>query len=103
LLTDAHAVENAGAFAVVLEMVPSEIAGQITKELTIPTISVGAGPHCDGQLMVWTDWAGFGSGRLPRFVKQYANIRETLLDATRTFREEVESGVYPGPEHEYTE
>jgi 3-methyl-2-oxobutanoate hydroxymethyltransferase len=103
LLADAHAVEDAGAFAVVLEMVPSEIAGQITKELSIPTISVGAGPHCDGQLMVWTDWAGFGSGRIPRFVKQYANIRETLLDATRTFREEVESGVYPGPEHEYTE
>lgn len=58
LLADAHAVEKAGAFAVVLEMVPSEIAGEITKELSIPTISVGAGPHCDGQLMVWTDWAG---------------------------------------------
>jgi len=103
LLADAHAVEKAGAFAVVLEMVPSEIAGEITKELSIPTISVGAGPHCDGQLMVWTDWAGFGGGRLPRFVKQYANIRETLLEATRKYREEVESGVYPGPEHEYTE
>jgi 3-methyl-2-oxobutanoate hydroxymethyltransferase len=103
LLADAHAVEKAGAFAVVLEMVPSEIAGKITEELSIPTISVGAGPHCDGQLMVWTDWAGFGGGRLPRFVKQYANIRETLLEATRKYREEVESGVYPGPEHEYTE
>jgi 3-methyl-2-oxobutanoate hydroxymethyltransferase len=103
LLADAHAVEDAGAFAVVLEMVPSAIAGQITKELSIPTISVGAGPLCDGQLMVWTDWAGFGDGRIPRFVKQYANIRETLLDATRSYREEVEAGVYPAPEHEYGE
>ncbi|NND76240.1 MAG: 3-methyl-2-oxobutanoate hydroxymethyltransferase [Ilumatobacter sp.] len=103
LLADAHAVERAGAFAVVLEMVPSEIAGRCTEELSIPTISVGAGPHCDGQLMVWTDWAGFGAGRIPRFVKQYANIREVLLDATKTYRQEVESGIYPGPEHEYSE
>ena len=65
LLADAHAVEDAGAFAVVLEMVPSAIAGQVTSELTIPTISVGAGPLCDGQLMVWTDWAGFGDGPDP--------------------------------------
>lgn len=103
LLADARAVQDAGAFAVVLEMVPSAIAGQVTAELEIPTISVGAGPHCDGQLMVWTDWAGFGSGRIPRFVKQYAQIRETLLEATRTFRSEVEAGVYPAPEHEYGE
>ena len=101
LLTDARAVEEAGAFAVVVEMVPSAIAGQVTAELSIPTISVGAGPLCDGQLMVWTDWAGFGSGRIPRFVKQYANLRETLLEATRTYREEVEAGIYPAAEHEY--
>ena len=74
LLDDAHAVEDAGAFAVVLEMVPSAVAAQVTKELTIPTISVGAGPHCDGQLMVWTDWAGFTTGRIPKFVKKYADI-----------------------------
>ena len=101
LLADARAVEEAGAFAVVVEMVPSAIAGQVTSELSIPTISVGAGPLCDGQLMVWTDWAGFGSGRIPRFVKQYANLRETLLAATRTYREEVEAGIYPAAEHEY--
>lgn len=101
LLEDAHAVEEAGAFAVVLEMVPSGIAGQVTEELHIPTISVGAGPQCDGQLMVWTDWAGFTTGRIPRFVKQYAHIGETLLEAATTFRHEVESGVYPAPEHEY--
>ena len=71
------------------------------KQLVIPTISVGAGPHCDGQLMVWTDWAGFTMGRIPRFVKQYAEIGQTLLDAARAFREDVESGQYPAPEHEY--
>ncbi len=101
LLDDAHAVEDAGAFAVVLEMVPSDVAAQVTKELAIPTISVGAGPSCDGQLLVWTDWAGFTTGRIPKFVKKYAELANTLHDAAVTFREEVESGIYPGPEHEY--
>ncbi|MEZ5215462.1 MAG: 3-methyl-2-oxobutanoate hydroxymethyltransferase [Ilumatobacteraceae bacterium] len=101
LLADARAVEDAGAFAVVLEMVPSRVAGIVTKELSIPTISVGAGPECDGQLMVWTDWAGLTTGRIPRFVKQYASIGQTLLEAARQYREEVEMGVYPAAEHEY--
>lgn len=101
LLADAKAVEAAGAFAVVLEMVPSAVAAKVTAELTIPTISVGAGPHCDGQLMVWTDWAGFTSGRIPKFVKRYANLAEVLHNAAVTYREEVESGIYPAPEHEY--
>jgi 3-methyl-2-oxobutanoate hydroxymethyltransferase len=103
LLCDAHAVEDAGAFAVVLEMVPSSAAERVTKELEIPTISVGAGPHCDGQLLVWSDWAGFTRRRIPKFVKQYARIGDTLLDAAKAFREDVESGVYPAPEHEYSE
>lgn len=103
LLADAHAVEEAGAFAVVLEMVPSAIAGQVTKELKIPTISVGAGPLCDGQLMVWSDWAGFTQGRIPKFVKQYANLAAILLEAATNYRDDVESGVYPGPDHEYSE
>ena len=103
LLEDAHAVEEAGAFAVVLEMVPSAIAGRVTEKLSIPTISVGAGPHCDGQLLVWSDWAGMSRGRIPRFVKQYAQIGDTLLDAARSFRADVDSGVYPAPEHEYGE
>jgi 3-methyl-2-oxobutanoate hydroxymethyltransferase len=103
LVDDALAVQEAGAFSVVLEMVPSAVAAQVTKELEIPTISVGAGPHCDGQLMVWTDWAGFTTGRIPRFVKQYANIAQTIHDAVVTFRTEVESGVYPALEHEYTD
>lgn len=103
LLADAHAVEEAGAFAVVLEMVPSAIAGRVTAELSIPTISVGAGPDCDGQLLVWTDWAGFTRGRIPKFVKQYARLADILLDAARSFKDEVETGVYPAPEHEYGE
>ncbi|MEO7398927.1 MAG: 3-methyl-2-oxobutanoate hydroxymethyltransferase [Ilumatobacteraceae bacterium] len=101
LLEDAHAVEEAGAFAVVLEMVPSAVAQQVTAELTIPTISVGAGPHCDGQLMVWSDWAGFTTGRLPKFVKQYANLGQVLHDAAVAYRHDVDSGAYPAPEHEY--
>jgi 3-methyl-2-oxobutanoate hydroxymethyltransferase len=101
LLEDAHAVEEAGAFAVVLEMVPSDVAARVTAELTIPTISVGAGPHCDGQLMVWTDWAGFTTGRVPKFVKRYAELGKIMHDAALTYRSEVEAGIYPGPEHEY--
>jgi 3-methyl-2-oxobutanoate hydroxymethyltransferase len=101
LLADAHAVEDAGAFAVVLEMVPAESAKQVTEELRIPTISVGAGPHTDGQLLVWTDWAGFSTGRIPKFVKQYANLRQTLSDAVHAYRADVNSGAYPGPEHSY--
>ncbi len=103
LLDDARAVEEAGAFAVVLEMVPSAIAGQVTDELSIPTISVGAGPHCDGQLLVWSDWAGMSRGRIPRFVKQYAQLGEILLEAARSFRHDVDNAVYPATEHEYGE
>ncbi|MBG6054343.1 3-methyl-2-oxobutanoate hydroxymethyltransferase [Salinibacterium sp. CAN_S4] len=101
LLADAHAVEKAGAFAVVLEMVPAEAAARVTRELSIPTIGVGAGPHVDGQLLVWTDWAGFTKGRLPKFVKQYADLRKTLSDAVAEYRGDVAEGVYPGPEHSY--
>jgi len=101
LLADAHAVEEAGAFAVVLEMVPSQVAKRVTEELTIPTIGVGAGPHVDGQLLVWTDWAGLTTGRIPKFVKQYANLSGVLSDAVRSYREDVASGAYPAREHEY--
>ncbi|MBU1589017.1 MAG: 3-methyl-2-oxobutanoate hydroxymethyltransferase [Actinobacteria bacterium] len=101
LLADAHAVEDAGAFAVVLEMVPAEAAKRVTEELRIPTIGVGAGPHVDGQLLVWTDWAGFTKGRIPKFVKQYANLRQNLTDAVNAYRGDVADGSYPGPEHSY--
>ncbi len=101
LLADAHAVEDAGAFSVVLEMVPSSVAKRVTEELRIPTISVGAGPHTNGQLLVWTDFAGFSQGRVPRFVKQYANLTRVLTDAATAFRTDVASGAYPAPEHEF--
>lgn len=101
LLDDAHAVEEAGAFAVVLEMVPSAVAAQVTQELEIPTISVGAGPHCDGQLMVWTDWAGFTTGRVPKFVKRYADLAGILREAAESYVADVATGAYPAPEHEY--
>lgn len=101
LLADAHAVEDAGAFAVVLEMVPADAAAVVTKELRIPTIGVGAGPHVDGQLLVWTDWAGLTTGRIPKFVRQYADLRGILTEAALAFRSDVADGTYPGPEHSY--
>lgn len=101
LIADAHAVEEAGAFAVVIEMVPAEAAARVTAELRIPTIGVGAGPHVDGQLLVWTDWAGLTKGRIPKFVKQYANVRKTLADAAAEYRGDVVGGSYPAPEHSY--
>ncbi len=103
LLADAHAVQEAGAFAVVLEMIPAEVAKRITAELSIPTISVGGGPHCDGQLVVWTDWAGLTGGRIPKFVKQYANLRKVLTDAALAFKADVESGAYPDEAHSYSD
>src|SRR5680860_1146992 len=81
LIDDALAVQDAGAFAVVLEMVPAAVAAQVTARLEIPTIGVGAGPDVNGQLMVWTDFAGMTDGRVPRFVRQYANLRGILTDA----------------------
>ena len=98
---DARAVAEAGAFAVVLEMVPSDTAAQITREVPIPTIGIGAGPDCDAQVLVWQDMAGLRAGRLPKFVKVYADLRGSLLGAARQFGQEVVDGDYPGPEHEY--
>jgi 3-methyl-2-oxobutanoate hydroxymethyltransferase len=101
LLADAHAVQDAGAFAVVMEMVPAEIAGQVTKELSIPTIGIGAGVDCDAQVLVWPDMAGLTGGRLPRFVKKYADLRGQLLEAAREYATDVRDGVFPGPEHSF--
>ena len=95
LIADAKAVEAAGAFAVVLELVPAELAAEVTKQLTIPTIGIGAGPSTDGQILVWTDFAGLSEHKPRKFVKQYANLRETLLGAARTYRNEVVEGIFP--------
>ncbi|SFR78122.1 ketopantoate hydroxymethyltransferase [Agromyces sp. CF514] len=101
LLADAEAVQDAGAFAVVLEMVPSDAARQVTERLDIPTISVGAGPHTDGQLLVWTDWAGLTTGRVPKFVRQYADLAGILGRAAVEWRDDVAKGEYPSAEHSY--
>ncbi|TFD89255.1 3-methyl-2-oxobutanoate hydroxymethyltransferase [Cryobacterium serini] len=101
LIADALAVEDAGAFAVVLEMVPASVAALVTERLSIPTIGVGAGPSVDGQLLVWTDFAGMTSGRVPKFVRQYADVRAVLTDAVQRFTADVATGAYPAPEHSY--
>jgi 3-methyl-2-oxobutanoate hydroxymethyltransferase len=101
LLADARAVQEAGAFAVVLEMVPAAIAAEVTKELTIPTVGIGAGVDCDAQVLVWPDMAGLNGGRVPKFVKKYADLRGQLLQAAREYADEVRGGVFPGPEHSF--
>jgi len=101
VLRDAHAVQEAGAFAVVMEMVPGEVAAQVTKELAIPTIGIGAGAECDGQVLVWQDAFGLRTGRMARFVKQYADVHGVLLDAARAYADDVRGGTFPGPEHTF--
>ena len=101
LLEDAREVEEAGAFAVVLECVPSKLAALITKELTIPTIGIGAGNCCDGQVLVYQDLLGMFSDFTPKFVKKYANVGEIMKEAFKEYKKEVRSGVFPAKEHEY--
>ncbi|MGK5730664.1 3-methyl-2-oxobutanoate hydroxymethyltransferase [Streptomyces sp. URMC 124] len=101
LMRDAKAVQDAGAFSVVLELVPAELAAEVTRTLHIPTVGIGAGAECDAQVLVWTDMAGMTPGRLPRFVKQYAQLREVLGGAARAFAEDVVDGAYPAEEHAF--
>jgi 3-methyl-2-oxobutanoate hydroxymethyltransferase len=101
VIADAHAVEDAGAFAVVMEMVPGDVAAQITKELLIPTIGIGAGAECDGQVLVWTDAFGMRTGRMPSFVKQYADLHGELLRAAREYDADVKNRTFPGPDHTF--
>jgi 3-methyl-2-oxobutanoate hydroxymethyltransferase len=101
VLADARAVAEAGAFAVVLEMVPGEVAKRITAELAIPTVGIGAGPDTDAQVLVWQDMAGLRTGKAPRFVKRYADLAGALTDATRRFADEVRGGEFPAAEHTF--
>ncbi|MEU1812370.1 3-methyl-2-oxobutanoate hydroxymethyltransferase [Micromonospora aurantiaca (nom. illeg.)] len=101
VLADARAVAEAGAFAVVLEMVPGEVAKRVTAELSVPTVGIGAGPDTDGQVLVWQDMAGLRTGRAPRFVKRYADLAGALTDATRRFADEVRGGEFPAAEHTF--
>ena len=102
LIEDALALQAAGAFSVVLEMMPADVAKRVTAELVIPTIGIGAGPDTDAQVLVWSDMAGMNRGRKPRFVKQYADLGGILLDAATRFGDEVRGGEYPDAEHSYS-
>ncbi len=101
LLADARAVAAAGAFAVVMEMVPAELAARVTAELEIPTVGIGAGSDCDAQVLVWQDMAGLRSGPAPRFVKRYADLRSVLSAAVSDYVAEVRSGEFPDPERSF--
>ncbi|MGN0063813.1 MAG: 3-methyl-2-oxobutanoate hydroxymethyltransferase [Nocardioides sp.] len=101
VVRDAHAVQEAGAFAVVMEMVPGDVAARISAELEIPTIGIGGGNGTDGQVLVWQDAFGLRTGRMPRFVKQYADLHQVLLDAAQAYAADVKSGSFPGPEHTF--
>ncbi|MBP6996706.1 MAG: 3-methyl-2-oxobutanoate hydroxymethyltransferase [Phycicoccus sp.] len=100
-LQDAQALEAAGCFAVVMEMVPADLAGQITRTVSIPTIGIGAGPQCDAQVLVWQDMAGLRGGRAPRFVKKYANLRTDLSQAAQAYAADVAAGTFPAAEHSF--
>lgn len=101
LRADARAVQEAGAFSVVMEMVPADLAREVTAELEIATIGIGAGNGCDAQVLVWPDMAGHGVGRTPKFVKQYAQLADTLREAAREYASDVRSRAFPGPEHSF--
>jgi 3-methyl-2-oxobutanoate hydroxymethyltransferase len=100
-MEDAFAVQEAGAFAVVMEMVPAPVAAEITAKLDIPTVGIGAGPDCDAQVLVWQDMMGLRTGKAPRFVKRYANLHGIMLDAARAYADEVAGGTFPAAEHSF--
>ncbi|MEI2786991.1 MAG: 3-methyl-2-oxobutanoate hydroxymethyltransferase [Candidatus Nanopelagicales bacterium] len=102
LILDAKHMEKAGAFATVLEVVPSDLADAVTRAVSIPTIGIGAGPDTDAQVLVWQDMAGLTPGKPAKFVKQYADLRSVLTGAVQTWADEVVNGQYPGPEHQYS-
>lgn len=101
LIEDAHLLEEAGAFAIVLELVPREVAAIITKELKISTIGIGAGTECDIQVLVLHDLIGMSFGRLPRFVRKYADIRQVMTDAIQNWMTDVKNGSYPDENESY--
>jgi 3-methyl-2-oxobutanoate hydroxymethyltransferase len=101
LLADAHAVADAGAFGMVLEMVPGDLARRVTAEVDIPTVGIGAGPDCDAQVLVWQDMVGLRRGKMSRFVKQYANLAQVLADAAAAYVGEVQTGAFPTTEHTF--
>jgi 3-methyl-2-oxobutanoate hydroxymethyltransferase len=101
VLEDARALEQAGAFAIVLEAIPPDLAAQVTAELSIPTIGIGAGASCDGQVLVCTDLLGMTRGHSPKFAKHFAELGDAIVGAVKSYVGEVEAGTFPGPEHAY--
>src|SRR5919109_3019306 len=102
LLHDARALEKSGIFSLVLEGIPAEAARRVTEALTVPTIGIGAGAYCDGQVLVFHDLMGLREGRYPKFVKTYSNLREEINRAVRAFADEVEAGTFPDEAHSYS-
>lgn len=102
LLASALQLDKSGIFSLVLEGIPSEVAKRVTESVGVPTIGIGAGPHCDGQVLVINDLLGIGGGKYPKFVKPYANLREEITRAVRTFASEVEAGTFPDTDHSYS-
>ena len=101
MLDAAIRLEDAGCFSIILEAIPHEVAENITESIKIPTIGIGAGPCCDGQVLVCYDMLGFTDNHKPKFVKQYANIRKVILDAVKQYSKEVKNGTYPSLEYSY--
>lgn len=101
LIEDAHIVEDAGAFSVLLEAIPMDLAKKITEELSIPTIGIGAGTYCDGQVLVLHDLLGLFERFVPKFVKRYANLKEEALKAIKIYKEEIEKGAFPSEEQSF--
>ncbi len=102
LMADAQAAESAGAFAIVLECIPAELAARVTAAVKIPTIGIGAGAGCDGQVLVLNDLLGLNTGHVPRFVKEYADLKKTVVQAVSQFRDEVRQGKFPGKEQAFS-
>ena len=101
LLDDAHALQDAGAFAVVLEAVPAELGAKVSEELAIPTIGIGAGVGCDAQILVWQDMLGLTPAKVPKFVKKYADLQSIIAQSARSYVSEVRSGAFPDEQHSY--
>jgi 3-methyl-2-oxobutanoate hydroxymethyltransferase len=101
LLADARAAEQAGAFSLILELIPQKVAQAITAEIGIPTIGIGAGPHCDGQVLVSCDMLGLTSGFEPKFLKRYADLRTSVITAAQRYLRDVASGEFPAAEHSH--
>ncbi len=102
LIDDAKALEEVGVFSIVLECVPTELAKKITKEVSVPTIGIGAGQYCDGQVLVINDMLGMSIGHIPKFVKKFTNLQPVILEGLKAYKREVEEGTFPGEEHGFT-